>query len=68
MLKRQSEQQSKIELVSVGELVPKDHFLRKIDKAINFSFIYETVRGLYCPDNGRPAIDPVVLFEMLFIG
>ena len=68
MLKRQSEQQSKIELVSIGELVPKDHLLRNIDKAINFSFIYDKVKDLYCPDNGRPAIDPVVLFKMLFIG
>ena len=68
MLKRQSEQQSKIELVSIGELVPRDHLLRKIDKAIDFRFIYDKVKDLYCPDNGRPAIDPVVLFKMLFIG
>ena len=26
------------------------------------------VKNLYCADNGRPAIDPVVLFKMLFIG
>jgi transposase len=68
MLKRQSDQQSKIELVSIGELVPQDHHLRKIDKAINFSFIYDKVKDLYCQDNGRPCIDPVVLFKMLFIG
>jgi transposase len=42
--------------------------LRKIDKAIDFGFIRERVRSLYCADNGRPAIDPVVLFKMLFIG
>ena len=68
MIKRKSEQQGTIELVSIGELVPKDHLLRKLDKAIDFRFIYEKVAGLYCPDNGRPAIDPVVLFKMLFIG
>jgi len=68
MLKRQSSQEIKIELVSIGELVPKDHLLRKIDNLINFGFIYEKVKDLYCPDNGRPAIDPVVLFKMLFIG
>jgi transposase len=68
MIKRKFEQQSKIELVSIGELVPKDHLLRKIDKAIDFSFIYEKVKELYCADNGRPAVDPVVLFKMLFIG
>ncbi len=68
MIKRKPEQQGTIELVSIGELVPKDHLLRKIDKAIDFRFIYRKVEGLYCPDNGRPAVDPVVLFKMLFIG
>jgi transposase len=68
MIKRKYEQQTKIEMVSIGDLVPQDHLLRKIDKAINFSFIYEKVKDLYCADNGRPAVDPVVLFKMLFIG
>jgi hypothetical protein len=68
MLKRQSEQQSKLELASTGEPVPKDHLLRKRGKAINFSFIHDKVKDLYRPDNGRPAIAPVVLFKMLFIG
>ena len=54
--------------MSIDELVPKDHLQRKIDKAIDFGFIREKVRSLYCADNGRPAIDPVVLFKMLFIG
>jgi len=57
-----------MEFVSIEELVPKDHLLRKIDKVIDFSFIREKVKDLYCADNGRPAIDPVVLFKMLFIG
>ena len=26
------------------------------------------VAGLYCADNGRPALDPVVLFKPLLIG
>lgn len=40
--------------------------LRKIDKYIDFSFIDEKVRPLYCAGNGRPAIDPVILSEMIF--
>ncbi|MGG1556515.1 IS1182 family transposase, partial [Paenibacillus ferrarius] len=35
---------------------------------IDFSFIDEKVRHLYSQDNGRPAIDPLVLFKMIFIG
>ncbi|OMC71475.1 transposase [Paenibacillus sp. FSL H7-0326] len=42
--------------------------LCKIDKYIDFSFIIEKVRPLYCENNGRPSIDPVVLFKMIFIG
>lgn len=57
-----------MEFVSIDELVPRNHLLRKIEKVIDFSFIRERVKGLYCPNNGRPAIDPVILFKMLFIG
>lgn len=56
------------DFVCVDELVPQEHLLRKIDKYIDFSFIYDLVKGLYCEDNGRPPVDPVVLFKMLFIG
>lgn len=68
MLKRKTEQQTRMEMVYIEELVPQDHLLRKIDKAIDFSFIHDKVKDLYCPDNGRPPIDPVMLFKMLFIG
>ena len=66
--KRPNEEQQKMELVILSDLVPKDHLLRKMAKAIEFDFIYEMVKALYCADNGRPAVDPVVLFKMLFIG
>ncbi len=68
MLKRTNETQSKLEMVTINQLVPKDHLLRKIDRAIDFSFIRERVAALYCADNGRPALDPERLFKMLFIG
>lgn len=68
MLREQDNQQTSLEFVSIEELVPKDHLLRKIDRVIDFNFIRTKVKDLYCADNGRPAIDPVVLFKMLFIG
>ena len=49
-------------------MVPKDHLLRKIDRLIDFSFIHDRVAGLYCPDNGRPPLDPTLMFKALFIG
>lgn len=60
--------QQKLELVYIENLVPKNHILRKIDKYIDFSFIREITKDLYCHDNGRPAVDPIVLFKMLFVG
>ncbi|WP_162840387.1 transposase, partial [Acetanaerobacterium elongatum] len=49
-------------------LVPKDHLLRKIDRYIDFSFINEICRPYYCENIGRPAIEPEIMFRMLFIG
>lgn len=68
MVNERKEAQSEIELVMLEELVPQDHLLRKIDKYIDFSFIRDLTRDLYCHTNGRPAVDTVVLFKMLFIG
>lgn len=68
MLKEPSPHQTELELVALDSLVPLDHLLRKIDAVIDFSFIHDRVADLYCADNGRPALDPVVLFKALFIG
>ena len=56
-----------IEIVDTESLVPKDHLLRKIDEAVDFNRLYEMVEPLYSEDNGRPSVDPVVLFKMVLI-
>jgi len=68
MLKEPGAHQHALEMVTLESLVPEDHLLRQIDAFIEFDFIRDKVRHLYCVDNGRPAIDPVVLFKLLFIG
>ena len=68
MLKEPTPRQHRLEMVILEDLVPSDHLLRKIDRFINFEFIRDKVRHLYCDNNGRPAVDPVLLFKMLFIG
>lgn len=61
--KKNRELQSQIQFISLEDLVPKDHILRAIDRAIDFSFIYDEVEGLYSSyEAGRPGIDPVSLF------
>lgn len=59
--------QSEIMLCTMEELVPKDSLFRKIDTYIDFTFIYDLVKPHYCLDNGRPSLDPVVLFKLVFI-
>lgn len=59
--------QSEILMTTMEEIVPEDSLFRKVDKYIDFTFIYDKVKDLYCSDNGRPSIDPVVLFKIVFI-
>lgn len=55
------------QIVCIDDLVPKNHMLRKIDRAIDWSFIYDLVKDKYCLDNGRPSIDPVTLIKIPII-
>ena len=59
--------QGEILMTTMEEIVPKDSLFRKVDKYIDFTFIYDEVKDLYCSKNGRPSIDPVVLFKLVFI-
>ena len=68
MLKNPEVQQEELEWVSIGSLVPENHLLRKVEGCVDFSFIRDRVKHLYCEDNGRPALDPVVLFKLLLLG
>src|SRR5574344_732162 len=67
MIKINKNIQSEILMTTMEEIVPEDSLFRKIDKYIDFTFIYEEVKDLYCDNNGRPSVDPVVLFKIVFI-
>ena len=56
-----------VQLACIDDLVPEDHLLRIIDKAIDWSFIYDLVADKYSHDNGRPSIDPVTLIKIPLI-
>ncbi|PRS04815.1 IS1182 family transposase [Bacillus paralicheniformis] len=60
--------QNEAEFVLLDQLVEEDHLLRKIDKYIDFSFIIKKVKPYYSENNGRPSLDPLILFKMMFIG
>ncbi|MCP4612178.1 MAG: transposase, partial [Planctomycetes bacterium] len=35
-------------------VITEDHFLVKVDRYVDFTFIDEDLKHTYCPDNGRP--------------
>ncbi|MCX7545744.1 IS5/IS1182 family transposase, partial [Marinicella sp. S6413] len=48
MLKDHPPIQTSYEFVSLEDLVPQDHLVRKIDQSVDFSFIHDLVADLYC--------------------
>ena len=66
MIKRHQNREMKLSMVYLDDLVPNDHILRKIDKVINFVFVYDYVEDLYS-NTGRPSIDPVILVKYAFL-
>lgn len=69
MLRKQHAEDARyqISVFSIDDLVPADHLVRKIDAAIDFSFIYDLVKDRYSANTGRPSIDPVVLIKMVLL-
>lgn len=67
MLSKIENIQTQMILYTMEDLVPDNSLFRKIDKYIDFTFIYDEVKDLYCSNNGRYSIDPVVLFKLVFI-
>lgn len=56
-----------MQIVCIDDLVPQDHLLRIIDRAIDWSFIYDLVGDKYSAETGRPSIDPVTLIKIPLI-
>ena len=54
-------------IVDLEALVPQNHLLRKIEKVMDYEWLYERLDPYYCHDNGRPGTDPVVLIKMVLI-
>ena len=52
----------------LDELATQNYLLRRIAVAVDFGFIHDLCKDLYCSSNGRPAVEPEVLFKMLFVG
>ena len=64
MTKNADKKREQMLMFCMDDMVPQNHMLRLIDKAIDWNFIYDLVEEKYCPDNGRPSMDPVMLIKI----
>ncbi len=63
----QQDRRKDVFFADIDQLVPKDHLLRKIEKVMDYEWLYERLEPYYCHDNGRPGTDPVVLIKMVLL-
>ena len=64
MTRERTDSRAQIEIISLEDMVPENHLVRKLEAAIDWNFIYDMVEPLYCEDNGRPSLDPVTLIKL----
>ena len=61
-------QGSLVQLVSLEERVPQDHFLRHLDRVLDISFISEFLSPAYQPTHGREGFVPARAMRMILVG
>ena len=64
MTRDASKNREQIQLLSLDDLVPQNHLVRKLEGAIDWSFIYDLVEEKYSENTGRPSLDPVTLIKL----
>lgn len=64
---RKEQQQKLFYSTSLERLVPQDHPIRRIHEVLDLSFLYKDTREYYSHE-GKPSIDPVVLFKLYLLG
>jgi transposase len=47
--------------------VPQDHYLRRVQQAVDFSRCRDVLAAAYCKDQGRPAVEPLLLLKLEFL-
>lgn len=67
MTQSSDKKRDQLQIFCMDDLVPQDHLLRLIEKAIDWDFIYGLVKDAYSSDIGRPSMDPVMLIKIPFI-
>lgn len=68
MMGKREAQASAIQLVTLEELVPSDHFLRKLDRALELGFVPGFLQPAYPSRRGRPGVDTRLAVRMILLG
>jgi len=66
MLGKNSGQIDVIDHMIFEKLIPKDHILVKIDKIVDFSFVYGKIKDKYSAI-GRGSKDPIMMLKILLL-
>ena len=53
--------------IDLESFVAADHFLRRIERTLDLSFIRDLTAACYADGQGRPSIDPEVYFRMQLV-
>jgi transposase len=58
---------SEFDLRVYEEVVPRDHFLRKVLAVVPWDTFYDVLAPYYTPDRGRPAESPVLMLKLEYL-
>ena len=50
-----------------ARVIPEEHFLKLLNKVVDFSFVNDLCRDACTPDFGRPACGPEMMFNIIFL-
>ena len=67
MFKKRTQTQEEFIMMRLEDMVPQEHLLRKVERAIDLNFINDVTQPLYSQDKGRHCIEPVILFKIVLL-
>ena len=67
MMGKPDTQSSMMQMVTLEELVPADHFLRKLDGVLDLGFVPQFLKKAYPSDTGHPGVDPVLAVRLILL-
>src|SRR5262245_41707237 len=47
--------------------VPEDHYVRRVLRVVDFARCRDLIAARYCNDQGRPAVEPLLLLKLEFL-